>query len=250
MAAGPAVPTRRPTTAGRVLVVRPLAPDDVEATAALQASAPPSGALAVPAALGAGFLRRWHLAHLDSPHAVALVAEQVDDDDDAGRPASGPRVAGVLLAVLDHRAHREHLLREHGPGLATGFARASLRTPSALTGWARHHSGPLVQAVTLLPTRGGAAARARRAVSSGAHVPPTAELEQLVVDPAARGTGVGRQLLASLAAQAAGAGLTRVEVRVPWGTGAEGFFTACGWTASATRPSARGGFETPFHRDL
>ncbi|TXR52842.1 GNAT family N-acetyltransferase [Quadrisphaera setariae] len=248
MAAGPAVPTRRPTTAGRVLVVRPLAPDDVETTAALQASAPPSGALDVPAALGVGFLRRWHLAHLRSPHAVALVAEQVDDD--AGRPATGPRATGVLLAVLDRRAHREHLLREHGPGLAAGLAGAPLRTPQALGRWARHHGGPLVQAVTLLPTRGGAAARARRAVSGGAPVPLAVELEQLVVDPAVRGTGVGRQLLASLAAQGAGVGLTRMEVRVPWGTGAEGFFTACGWTASATRPSARGGFETPFHRDL
>ncbi|TNM67079.1 GNAT family N-acetyltransferase [Streptomyces sp. NP160] len=241
-------PTRRSTATGRVLVVRRLTEADLPLTAALQAAAPPSSALDVPAALGAGFLRRWQLAQLTSPHAVALVAEQVDDD--AGRGADGRRTSGVLLAVLDRRAHREHLLHQHGPRIASALSSAPLRAPGALASWARLRGGPLAQAVTLLPTRGGAAAGARRLEAGAVRVPPVAELDALVVDPALRRTGVGRQLLAALAARAADAGLDRVEARVPWGTGAEGFFAACGWAASTTRPSPRGGFETRFHLDL
>jgi GNAT superfamily N-acetyltransferase len=233
-----------------VVVVRPLVAADVDASSALQASAPPSARLDVPAALGAGFLRRWQLAHLDSPHAVALVAERAADtgDDDAQDPP-GTGTCGVLLAVLDAAAHREHLLRRHGPALARAAGAASVAAPQAVAGWVRHHGGPLVSAATLLPTRGGSAASARR-LERSASATPAAVLESVVVHPSVRGTGTGRQLLSALAAQAAALGARRVEARVPWGTGAEGFFTACGWTASTTRPSARGGFETRVRLDL
>ncbi|MBC3762400.1 GNAT family N-acetyltransferase [Quadrisphaera oryzae] len=253
MSTAPTAPARPSATAPEhhVVVVRPLVEADLAASSALHALTPPSAALDVPAALGAGFLRAWHLAHLSPPHAVALVAEQVDDDDAATRGAR-PRIAGVLLGVLDGSAHREHLLREWGPRLigAAVSAVPSRGALRALPGVLRHHGGPVVQAVTLLPTRGGTAARVRRAETAARAGQRSAVLEALVVEPSLRGAGVGSQLLGALAAHAAGAGLDRVEARVPWGTGVEGFFTACGWTASTTRPGPRGGFETRVHRDL
>lgn len=249
MTADPTARPARTRARSEVVVVRPLAVPDVDASSALQASAPPSARLDVPAALGAGFLRRWQLAHLDSPHAVALVAERAADVDDDAPEASSASTCGVLLAVVDADAHREHVLRRHAAELAGAAGAASLTAPQALARWARHVGGPLVSAATLLPTRGGSAARARR-LERSAVAAPAVVLESVVVDPSVRGTGVGRQLLSALAAQAVDAGAHRVEARVPWGTGAEGFFTACGWTASTTRPSPRGGFETRVHLDL
>lgn len=251
MTAGPSTRTHR--SRSRLVVVRDLTPADLAATAALQAAAPEPARLAAPCGLGPAFLRRWQQAHLTSPHAVALVAEQADDasddaPDDAGR--SGARVRGLLLGVTDRRAHREHLLRHHGLDLARAGAAASLDGPRVVQRWARVRSGPLVSAVTLLPTRGAAAAAARRAQDAVTDVRTTVLVDAVVVDSAVRGTGVGRQLLRTLAARAASTGAERVEARVPWGSGAEGFFAACGWTASSTRPSPRGGFETPFHLDL
>lgn len=234
-------PTRPRSSTGPV-VVRDLAPDDLSSTAALQACARATGALDAPAALGAGFLRRWQRAHLGTPCATALVAEQVDD------------VTGLLLAVGDRGARRDHLLRHHGPGLLAAAAATSLRDPRAAGRWARLRTGPLVRAVTLLPTRGASAADARRAERSSQQpvAPPAGVVvvEAVVVDGGRRRAGIGRELLSALAARSAGAGVDRLEARVPWGSGAEGFFLACGWTPAPTRPSPRGGFETVFHLDL
>lgn len=54
-------------------------------------------------------------------------------------------------------------------------------------------------------------------------------LEDLFVDPAHRGTGLGRRLLASLAAECASRGWTRLEWAVlDWNTPAHGFYRSVG----------------------
>jgi len=233
----PSTTTSAPPPSRPVTRVRPLAPGDLDATAAWQAAA----GLDHRSALGHAFLRRWQLAQLGSPHAVALVAER----------AGG--VCGVLLAVTDRAAHHDHLRREHGPALTAAGAAAALRRPRVVGRWLRHRSGPVVTAVTLLPTRGDAAARARGtgAPLGAPAAPPSAEVvevDAVLVDPGARGTGVGRELLTALTELRTGA--ARAQALVPWGSGAEGFFSACGWVASPTRPSPSGGLVTPFSADL
>ncbi len=230
MTTTPLTPSTRSTSATAPAThVRPLSPGDLDATAAWQAEAGLDGR----SALGSGYLRRWQRAQLDSPHGVALAAERAGS------------VCGVLLAVTDRTAHHDHLRREHGTGLVAAGAAAALRRPQVAGRWLRHRSGPLVTAVTLLPTRGDAAARARETDDAAARA---VEVDAVLVDPGARGTGVGRELLVALTELCTGVG--RAQALVPWGSGAEGFFSACGWEAAPTRPSPGGGLVTPFSADL
>lgn len=70
---------------------------------------------------------------------------------------------------------------------------------------------------------------------------PVAQLDRLVVDPAVRGEGIGSHLLAAVESMVAAAGCVAVRVQVPAGSPGQGFYTARGFSPTASLPAWRGG---------
>lgn len=199
LVAGPDERTRRPATE-----------QDVPFTAALQARALEHGFFV---GLGPRFLRAYHRTFLDSPYAVALVAEV------AGQPV------GMLLGTLDPSAHRRWVLRRRGVSLLLLGIPAMLGRPIVagrflrtrltryLAAWRRH--------------------RKAREPSSGRLDRPPAVLSHVAVLPGARGTGSGRGLVDAFVAHAAVHGTRRVVLATLRGGPAEDFYRRLGWTPAA-----------------
>lgn len=186
--------------------------DDTTRTAALHVSELPHGLFP---RLGEIFVRRWHRANLRSAHGVVLVATRDDE------------VVGFVLGTLDRHANVAWIIQHHRRELIVAAARAMVRRPSVAAHFVRtrgvRYGRRLLGAVP-----------STRVADPGA-VPeaefsPAAVLEAVVVDPAARGRGVGSALVAAFVAEAADAGLRRVElVTKAGGTGAGGFYERAGW---------------------
>lgn len=243
------------------MTIRPMRADDLPRTAFWHRTALPQTSVA---RLGPGFVRRWQRTYLDSPHAVALVAERTD--------VLPPQPVAFLLAATDARAHQAHVLRQHRLPLAAHGLAALLVRPTVLLGFLRTRTGGLIQRVTLLPTAGGLAQRASPTavdaasgyvtfsptVRSTAAPPQGAQAEQarvaavvaLVVDIKVRRSGVGRALMDAFTTRAAQAGADRAELVTTWGSGAEAFCDECGWSRATMRLNRDGRFVSPFHLAL
>ena len=78
-----------------------------------------------------------------------------------------------------------------------------------------------------------------------------AHVQDLLVDPDARGQGVASHLLAAFTAEAARRGASRILTEVPAGGAAAGLFTGRGYVPVATLPAWRGGQDfVALRRDL
>lgn len=161
--------------------------------------------------LGRGFVRRWHRAHLRSPHGVVLVA------------CDGMTVVGFVVGATDQRANVAWIVDHLRSELILSAGRAMILRPRVLA--------------TFLRTRWRRYARrllGRDGASPDVSTTPTGDavavLEAIVVDPRARQSGVGTALVRAFLEAVAEAGTDRVElVTKADARGARGFYERQGW---------------------
>ena len=200
--------------------IRPLAPEELREAAWLHVRELPHEFLT---RFGPGFLARYYRAFLESPHAAALAASNLQTG----------RLDGVLIATFDTPAHYSYLVKQHG--LALG-GHALLRT-------------------MLYPALGRDLLRTRlrrylrgiaRSVRYGSE-DESPSLEKVgfatyvAVSPESRGRGIGGSLFAVYEEMARDAGLDWLElVTRPDERGAGPFFDRLGWTYAGERVSRSG----------
>lgn len=199
-------------------VVRPARKTELARTARLHARHLPSGFFA---RLGTRFLRRYHRAFAESPEAEVFVAETPD----------GPQ--GVLVGTFDNAAHYRWAMRRRGILLALAGLGALLRRPRL--------AGEFL--VTRLGRYGRALARwlrPRRRRATGVAEPArrVAVLTHVAVDPAVRGRGAGRELVATFVRAARARGADEVRLITPADGPGSGFYRALGWRRLARRRAA------------
>lgn len=186
------------------LVLRPMSRDDCRATAALHVQYLGDGLFP---RLGPRFVRRWHRTFVDSVDAVGHVAVRPDGE-----------VLGFVAAATDQRAYVTSTLQE---------ARGSLLVRGGLAMAAR----PRVAAVFLRTRLRSYWARLRRPVRSAPPGPRTAVVHAIVTSPAARGTGVGRMLLAQVQADVRASSTRCIELVSEDGAhGGADFYRRLGWS--------------------
>lgn len=234
-AAVPTVPAPRTPSPAPAVRVRPLQPRDHRWVADLHVRELPHGLFP---ALGRRFVRRWHAAHVASPHGTAYVALRDAEP------------VGFLLGSFDRRAHVAWVLRHRRLRLgAAGLAALAVRPRVAATflrtragRYARRLLGrPASTSATSAPATGGAAVPAEG---------PVAVLEAVVVLPDHRTRGVGSVLVAAFLRDAAAAGAPFVElVTKDGGAGAAGFYERGGWTLVGSHTDRDGDRVLRFRTD-
>lgn len=209
------------------LTLRETRDGDVPAVVALHLAHLPHGLFP---RLGRGFMARWHRTFLGARHGVSLVVVDADD-----------RVVGFLAGATAQRTHVRTVLAEQKvplalagigalavrPGVALHFLRTRARS------YLRRLLG--VQRVAAAPTPTTA-------------VPTTASAETdvavvtaLVVDPAARGRGVGARLVGRFVELSTAGPADRAElITLDGGDGAREFYEGLGWTLVGTRANRDG----------
>jgi GNAT superfamily N-acetyltransferase len=218
-------------------VVRPLADRDLSAAVPLHRQVLDVEFLT---RFGPGFLRRYYQAWAASPGGIALVA------------TDGPNVVGVLLGATDPSGHARAMVRGHGTGLAVRMAAAAAVRPGlayelAVTRSRRYARGlwrslrrrPSTSAGAGADADVGAAPEGTETTSrhrSGGAAPSSAapssavgEITHLLVDPAARGGGIGRALVDAAVAECRAAGVSEVELVTPPDFAARRFYERLGW---------------------
>lgn len=181
--------------------------------------------------LGGRFLTRYWRAFAEGPRATVLIATR------DGQPL------GALCGTTANRGHFAWTLRNHGLALALWGLLALIRRPGL--GWrfvrtrGRRYLRNLVRLVRhrlgRSPERssGGADQQGRRTPP-----PPVAVLMHMMVEPSARGTGVGRALVSAFAerAQEDGAQEARL-VTLSGERGASGFYEKLDWEVDRHLPA-------------
>jgi ribosomal protein S18 acetylase RimI-like enzyme len=156
--------------------------------------------------LGARFVARWHQAHIDSRHGVALVSYD---------PAADGEVTGFLVGAVDRAAFRVDLLTRHRRELVLHGAGALALRPRVLARFVR--------------TR--ASAYLRRLRRSGTpdlgRGPAVADLTAIAVNPQRHRRGAGRALTEEFLRICAHAGAARAELVAD--DAASGFYERTGW---------------------
>ncbi|MEJ5886876.1 GNAT family N-acetyltransferase [Pseudokineococcus marinus] len=221
-----------------VLRVRPAVPSDLARTARWQCRHLPHGFFP---SLGRGFVARWHGAHLDAPHGVALVAELV------GGSEAVP--VGFLVGATDQRALVAEVVARHRWSLAAAGARALGLRPRAALRFVRTRARPYARRLLGTGGRGPADAAAAPPRSTDDRA-PVAVVAAVVVAPAARGAGVGEALLEAFAARARAAGTTTAELVTRADGGATAFYERLGWERVADRSSKDGARVLTYRTDL
>jgi ribosomal protein S18 acetylase RimI-like enzyme len=159
--------------------------------------------------LGVTFVKRWHGAHLESPHGMGFVALH------AGRPI------GFALGTTDRHANVSWLVTHRRRQLVPAGARALLLRPRLLVGF-------VMTRALRYRRRLFARTHVSGAGSSATHV---AVLEAIVVEPHMRGRGVGTQLVRAFLEKAVDAGVDQAELVTKEGpAGAAGFYERGRWT--------------------
>jgi ribosomal protein S18 acetylase RimI-like enzyme len=153
-------------------------------------------------ALGPRFLACYHESFRASPHGVALTA-WLD-----GRPV------GMLVGTTGNRAHYRWVARHRGLRLTGIGVLALIRRPALLRHFLRTRAGRYVRAIGRYALR-----RASRTPGEAPEVDggspagrKIAVLTHVAVDDAARGHGLGRELVDAFVAEAAAAGASRAEL--------------------------------------
>jgi ribosomal protein S18 acetylase RimI-like enzyme len=163
--------------------------------------------------LGSRFLRAYLRTFVQSPFAIALVAERDGDP------------VGFLVGTGDDRRHYRHVIRRHGVRLALSAALALVTRPRVAAMFAR---------TRLVRYARGAVRLARRptAPPSPSTTPPGANgvLTHLAVVPAGRERGVGAALVEDFLSQARTHGAASVRLVTRSGeSGAGSFYERLGW---------------------
>lgn len=208
---------RAPSDTGRP-PARRLDPRDVGSTALLHAELLGGGLFP---RLGQAFLRRWHLTFVDSAHASAHVVADPDGD-----------IVAFILATTDQRRYVEETLRSAKWPLALRGALGLARRPRLALGFLR----------TRLRSYGRHILSSGRSttVTAPASHQPVAVVHALVTIESARGRGLGRELMARFEADAAAAGVARMELVTEETGGAVDFYRRLGWTAQEVRTNRDG----------
>ncbi|MFP5579324.1 MAG: GNAT family N-acetyltransferase [Acidimicrobiia bacterium] len=158
--------------------------------------------------LGPRFLRRYHRTFVESPFAVALMAD-VDDVP-----------AGFVLGILQPGPHRRETLRTHGTWLAVIGLCTILVRPALLFRFARTRLRAYVRALWrhLRPNE----VHERHDSTGGAAV-----LCHIAVEDSQRGLGLGKELVDALVGTAGAAGRRTVTTST---VDAASFYESLGWT--------------------
>ena len=181
--------------------------------------------------LGTSFLERYLATYVDSPSAVALVAES------AGQPA------GFLVATLDHRGHRAHVIGKHLRSLGLSGAGALLVRPKVAWRFIRTR---LVHYVVALSRR-----RRPESPSGDGDEEQVAVLAHVAVVPPQRGLGAGSELVRTFLESAQAAGATRCElVTRADDDGASAFYRRLGWDRLGESRDRDGGLWTRLGHTL
>lgn len=230
-----------PPPAGDEIRVRPATPADLAFTARLHRDALPHGLFVE---LGRRFLEDYHRTFLESPYAVALIAERGGGDGD--RPAAR---CGFLVGTTRNAQHYRWVVRTAGLRLAARAGGRMLRRPATLATFVRSRLSRYVRALTrrLRPRAGTAASEPTERGDAGR----TAVLTHVAVVPDARGAGVGTTLTDRFLTQAQDVGAREVQlVTLAGPDGAAGFYRDHGWELIERRTHPGGGPECAFRRRL
>lgn len=214
-----------------VAVVRAMTDDDADFAAALHVSALDHGFFA---RLGVPFLSEYYRSFIDSPQAVAFVADS----------AAGP--TGMVVGTVG-RSHYSWMLRHRGWRLLRTGTAALLRRPPELVFFVRArllwYLGSAARAVAATLTRGGSA--------SDAGPPATAVLMHIAVSPDARGTGTGALMVEAFLDAARHAGCEdAMLVTLAGREGAGRFYRRLGWRLRDLRPDRDGRLHECYERRL
>lgn len=191
--------------------VRPADRADVAWMASVHLAVLPHGFFA---RLGRRYLRAYHRTFVDSPYAVALVAER-----------AGRRV-GFVVGPTEAMAHHRYAVRQRGVRLAIAGLFSLASRPSLTFEFLRTRLRRYVRSLVR-------AATPRRATNRPAAAGPptaTAVLSHVAVNPDFQRSGAGSILVDRFVASARAAGATRVElVTLADERGAAEFYRALGW---------------------
>lgn len=169
--------------------------------------------------LGGPFLRRYYTTFLDTPYAVATIAETVGQS------------CGYLVGILDTGAHRRLLLRRHGVTLVATSLMGFLFHP-------RFASALLVRQARLRFQRRRRRNESRGTATAPAHV---AVLSHVATVQTMRGSGVGSALVSRFEASCRAHGADRVSLATLDGPGGAGqFYVRLGWHLKARRQTFDG----------
>lgn len=212
-----------------VVALRPMARHDIAFVANEHRAHFPENVMG---RLGVPFLRSYYATFLDTPYAVATVAE------------INGRSCGYLVGILDTGAHRKLLLRRHGARLAAAAVSGSLFHP-------RLASGLLKRRVSLRLQR-------RRRFNVTSAMPPApgrvAVLSHVATVEPMRGVGVGRALVSDFVNTSRGSEADRISLATLDGpAGAGNFYARQGWFLQARRQTFDGRwiriYDLELHKD-
>lgn len=214
--------------------VRAAGPDDLDFMATQQIAHLSHGFFP---RLGPTFIRRWHASYLDDPRAVALIAEE--GDEDPGHPV------GYLLGSTDHAEFVQASIARHRRRLLTAGVLALARRPGLLLHFLKTRVLHYVRRLL--------AYRSRASSSSGASAdrrPAVAVISAVVVDEAHRGRRVGYDLTTAFLARAREAGTCSAELVTTADGGAGPFYRRLGWREAGRRADRSGVEILTFGLDL
>ncbi len=172
----------------------------------------------------AGPIRVLHDISNSLEFRYAKPVDGIEILDAAGAVAAIPRLSAILTACVAEGAGVS-FLPPLAPDVARDFWRGTARDVAAggkilLAGWV---NGVLAGTVTLV-------------VALPQNQPHRAEVAKMLVDPAARRTGLGRRLMARLEQEALKAGRPLLMLDTRAGSGGEALYRAMGWTLLGVVP--------------
>lgn len=218
------------------LSVGPAGHADLPVTAALHETGLPHGFFV---RLGGRFLAAYHGTFVDGPLGVAIVARR------------GSEVVGVVVGSTRARAHSRWTVRQRGGHLALVGLWSLLTHPAALAEFVRTRLGRYLRGIwQRLRPRSSVVAAAGPATTASGRPPDVAVLRHVVVDPAARGAGVGAALVTAFVDEAHARGASTVRLVTRAGDGAGGLYDRLGWRCRRARRGPDGTVVLEYEMDL
>jgi GNAT superfamily N-acetyltransferase len=213
-------------TLPRHLLLTHMDPVQVPVAAALHAEALPSGFFP---RLGRSFLEAYLATYVDDPAGIAIAA--LEDG----------QLVGFVVGSTAPATRRSHVLRRHGIRLACRGAAALARDPALALHFLRTRGGAYLSRIAQTVFKRGVVHHPAGRLAVLAHV---------AVVQAARGTGIGAELVHAFERQAADAGATRIVLVTRAGGGAGRFYRKLGWREEGVCGDRDGVQWTRFAREV